>query len=463
MNLRNNRPITICIVAFALITFFQSSYLTSQTHGPDAAPGQGLWRMDPDYPIQYQVPEINQIESKLESVLDYLEKKSPIRWIDLDTKKPIESDNVGIEHPGLEYGLFSLISYQWGVTYAGMLQAAEITGDSRYLDYVKVRLETIEKITNHYLEIDLDKRPRRYLGKRLITPHNLDQCGAMTAALIKAKQAGIGQQLEELINPSMQFIRTQQKRLTDGTLARDRPLPDSLWLDDLYMSVPALAQMGKATGDQSYFDDACRQLIQMTDRMFVPELELYRHGWVKEMNPHPTFPWGRANGWTIMAATELLSVLPKQHSKYDIILSIYRQHIQGIVKYQGINGFWHQLLDRPETYAETSATAMFVFSIARGINEGWLDAAAFGPTTVLGWNALQTQIGKNGEVYGTCVGTGMGWDPAFYAYRPVSEHAAHGYGPVILAASEMIKLLETLADTVTYHDSAVHFGETPSW
>ena len=60
---------------------------------------------------------------------------------------------------------------------------------------------------------------------------------------------------------------------------------------------------------------------------------------------------------------------------------------------------------------------------------------------MLGWNAVSTKINEKGQVEGTCVGTGMGFDPAFYYHRPVSPFAAHGYGPTIFAASEIINLL----------------------
>ncbi len=95
----------------------------------------------------------------------------------------------------------------------------------------------------------------------------------------------------------MQFVSSTQFRLADGTLARNRPMPESLWLDDLYMSVPCLAQAGKLTGDRRYFDDAAKQILQFSERMFVKERGLFMHGWVQGMQPHPVFPWARANGW----------------------------------------------------------------------------------------------------------------------------------------------------------------------
>ncbi len=450
------RTLSLAVIMFNLP-------LSAQLRGPDAAPGLGLWRSQPDYETSYQVADVAEIQNTLERVTQYLESTSPIRWVDLDTGNPIPEGSLEVAHPGLEFGLFALISYEWGVTYAGMLRAAEVTGQSIYRDYVQRRFEAIERIAHHYLAMPEDQRPRRYLIRGLINPHNLDQCGSMTAALIKGQQAGVAQNLLPIIEPAISYIQQGEKRLEDGTFARDRPLPDSLWLDDLYMSVPALAQWAVLSADHAALDDACQQMLGMTQRMFEKSTGLYRHGWVKAMQPHPSFPWGRANGWTIMAMTELLSVLPEDHAQHARLLEIYRAHVQGIARHQGINGFWHQLMDRPETYEETSATAMFVFALARGINRGWLDPSAYGPVATLGWHAVSSAVDAEGAVQGTCVGTGMAWDPAFYAYRPVSPHAAHGYGPVLLAGAEMIAMMKEFGELASFHDSAVHFGETPNW
>ena len=114
-------------------------------------------------------------------------------------------------------------------------------------------------------------------------------------------------------------------------------------------------------------------------------------------------------------------------------------------------------MDKNDSYLETSATAIYAYCIARGINKGWLDAKAYGPMALLAWNAAATKVNAKGQVEGTCVGTGMGFDPAFYYYRPVNNYAAHGYGPVLLAGAEMYRLLENHP----YHinDSAVQFKQ----
>jgi rhamnogalacturonyl hydrolase YesR len=199
--------------------------------------------------------------------------------------------------------------------------------------------------------------------------------------------------------------------------------------------------MGKLTGEKKYYDDAVKQISLFSGRMFNKSLNVYMHGWVQEMNVHPEFRWARANGWALMAMAELLDVLPMDHPGRASVIEQFQAHAKGLAGFQTGQGFWHQLLDRPDSYLETSATAIYAYCFARGINKGWLDAKAYAPAALLAWNAVSTKVNDKGQVEGTCVGTGMAFDPAFYYYRPVNVFAAHGYGPVLLAGAEVINLL----------------------
>jgi rhamnogalacturonyl hydrolase YesR len=260
--------------------------------------------------------------------------------------------------------------------------------------------------------------------------------------MIKAKQNGLDANLDPLIDNFIKYISEKQFRLDDGTLARNRPQDNTIWLDDLFMSVPALAQMGAYTGEVKYFDDAVKQVKQFSERMFNEDKGLYMHGWVQAMEAHPEFHWARANGWAVMTLVELLEVLPEAHPGYADVLDQLQKHVKGLVKYQHGTGFWHQLIDRNDTYLETSATAIYAYSMARAINRGYIDALTYAPATLLAWNAVSTKVNEKGQVEGTCVGTGMGFDPAFYYYRPVNKFAAHGYGPVMLAGAEVLLMLQ---------------------
>jgi rhamnogalacturonyl hydrolase YesR len=336
-----------------------------------------------------------------------------------------------------------------------MLHAGQSTGDVRFDDYVRERMQFIAQVEPYFQRLeDGGLAETNNPLRSLLHPRALDDAGSMCAAMIQAQQAGLAN-LGPAIDRYADFISTRQYRLPDGTLARQRPMPNSLWLDDLYMSVPALAHMGQLTGDRKYYDDAVKQVLQFSSRMFDREKHLYLHGWVEGMSVHPAFYWGRANGWALLAMTELLDVLPSDHPGRAQVLALYREHIRGLAACQGPNGLWHQLLDRNDSYYETSASAIYAYCIARGIDRGWLDSLAYGPMVVLAWDGLASRVNQSGQVEGTCIGTGMAFDPAYYYSRPTSVLAAHGYGPVLLAGAEMIRLIQSHDITI---NGGVQFG-----
>lgn len=419
------------------------SGLFAQNKGNDVtAP---LHAMKVNYPVPYGAPTAPEVKKVLDRVYSYLDAVTPAQFIHARTGVVV-SDLSSIDTNTIfKPGDFRLTSYEWGVTYAGMMEVSAATGDTRYSNYTKSRLEFLANAMPSFKTL-LQKTPNRNNPLRqLLDPHALDDGGAMCAATIKLLRSGGAANLRPMIDNYMNFIANKEYRLPDGTLARNRPQKNTLWLDDLYMGVPALAQMGKLTGDAKYYDDAVNQVLQFSQRMFNKEKSVYMHGWVEAMDVHPQFHWGRANGWAFLAMTELLDVLPENHAGRSAVLEQYKALAKGLVSYQSDKGFWHQLLDRNESYLETSATAIYTYCLARGINKGWLDAMAYGPATLLAWNAVTTKVNDKGQVEGTCVGTGMAFDPSFYYYRPVNVYAAHGYGPVLLAGAEVINLLKSFS------------------
>ncbi len=412
-----------------------------------------LHAMQPDYEIPYGAPEPDDVIKVLDRIFAYLDGATPAKMIDSLTGKEIEVFSQLDENSWFKPGDFRLNSYEWGVTYAGMLLAGEVTGDLKYTDYTVKRLDFLAHVSTRYRLLAAQSPGMMTPVESILNPHALDDAGAMCAAMIKTLRAGLSNELQPMIDNYIDFISNKEFRLDDGTLARNRPLQNTIWLDDLFMSVPALAQMGKLTGDRKYYDDAAKQVLQFTERMFNYEKNLYMHGWVQDMKPHPQFHWARANGWAILATVELLDVLPDDHPARELLLKMLRAHIKGLAACQSGKGFWHQLLDRTDTYLETSATAIYTYCIARAINKGYIGAKAYGPAVMLGWNAVSTKVNDKGQVEGTCVGTGMAFDPAFYCYRPVSVYAAHGYGPVLMAGAEVLSLLKNFRAEI--NDSAL--------
>lgn len=415
-----------------------------------------LHRMRPNYPVPYEAPTTEAVLEVLRRVHAYLEKETPSGLVDFATRQPVADIAAAKARLVPAPAAFRLVSYEWGVTYSGMLLAAETTGDPRFKEYTAKRMKLIADWVGHVPSRTNDEGRTAEMIRSILEPRALDDAGSMCAAMIKSSRAGAAPDLRPHVDRYIDYITTKEFRLKDGTLARNRPQANTIWLDDLYMSIPALAQMGALTGERRYFDDAVKQVLQFSERMFHKDKGLYIHGWVQEMDPHPAFYWARANGWALMAMSELLDVLPEDHPGRPAVLQQFRAHVQGLALRQSGSGFWHQLLDRTDSYLETSATAIYAYCIAHGIHKGWLEPLAHGPMAILAWNAVSTKVNAQGQVEGTCVGTGMGFEPAFYYHRPTHVAAAHGYGPVLLAGAEITRLLKDHRASV--NDSALQLN-----
>jgi rhamnogalacturonyl hydrolase YesR len=439
------------------------------TAGP--APGEGPYRnrdnknrrdlSEGTYPIPYQSPTLEEIAEVLERVRGYLEEAAPTRVLDGRTGAEITDFSVPNPDARIPDGsgeAFYPLDYTMGVTHSGMLLATEVTGDPRFADFTRRQLQFIADRLPYFRAVVAKgtKAGKETFGA-IIETGSLDDSGSMCAALVKARRARVGPDLQGVIDHWSDYIAHRQFRLPDGTLARRRPQPESLWADDLYMSVPALAQMGALTGDRAWFDDAVKQVLQFHGYLWDPQIGLYAHGRHMNQPLNPEFYWARANGWAMLASVELLDVLPADHPGRTRVLEALRAHIRSVAKLQSGSGLWHQMLDRPDSYLETSASAIFVYSIARAINRGWIVPVSYGSVAQAGWAGITTRVNAKGQIEGSCVGTTLASDHVYYYNRPVSVYATHGYGPVLLAGAEMIRLLQNPAIDVQYKLRTYHY------
>jgi len=234
-------------------------------------------------------------------------------------------------------------------------------------------------------------------------------------------------------------------KFPDGTLARNSPRKMTLWADDLYMSVPYLARMGKLTGDHKYFDFAIRQVENFNRYIYDSTTGLYFHSFFNDENMNGVARWGRCNGWVALAQAELLDNLPTNHPKRPELIRLLLRQIVGFSRYQDTSGLWHQVLDKPESYLESSVSAMYVYTVAKAVNEGWIDKR-FITIAQRGWDALAKKITDDGEVPDICIGTSVEEDISYYFNRPKELNDTHGLGAFLMAGAEMIKAKDKLVD-----------------
>ena len=239
------------------------------------------------------------------------------------------------------------------------------------------------------------------------------------------------------------YIQTKEQKYLDlGKFFADRqwenPTPEGLtsesrfWIDDMFMITALQVQAYRATGDAKYIDRAALEMDAYLAKLQQPN-GLFYHA------PDVPFFWGRGNGWVAAGMTELLRSLPENHPRRARIMGSYRAMMKSLLKFQGKDGMWRQLIDHREAWPETSSTAMFTFAMITGVKNGWLDRKTYGRAARKGWLGLVGYLDANSDVRNVCEGTGKKNDLNYYLQRARITGDLHGQAPILWAASALLR------------------------
>lgn len=338
--------------------------------------------------------------------------------------------------------------YPWGLTLLGLLRMSEATGDKELSAYVVRHNEIVGRYYQHLRGVETSfgeaqaEEVRALIQaspiRRAMRIRSLDIAGIMSAQLLESylrHGASPTPEQSDLLQRTTDWVVSGQSRLPDGTFWRPET-NQTLWTDDVFMSCSLLTRWFERTGDRRHADDAARQVLGMAERQQDADGLWFHANFIAEKQV-PPFKWGRANGWALMATAEVLSVLPADHELRPRVLAVFHRQVDGLRRVQGASGLWRQVLDRPELWEEMSATGMFAFSIARAVRRGWLPPADL-VLAERAFTGMTPNVAETGEVAGTCEGTLIGRELAYYADRKRPVDDWHAPGPVLLAGSELL-------------------------
>ncbi|MEM1128748.1 MAG: DUF4861 family protein, partial [Bacteroidota bacterium] len=195
-----------------------------------------------------------------------------------------------------------------------------------------------------------------------------------------------------------------------------------------------------AAGTSAYLEEVIDQTLAMDRYLRDPASNVYHHGYFASTGEPSSSRWGRANGWTMLAKTQFLQVIPPSNPRYDEVLAVFQRHAAGLLALQAADGRWHQVLDNPDTFLETTATAAFTYAFATGIAQGWLPADDYREAVELGWAAIARQVRPDGTVDGIVPGTPIYFNDDQYQNRGPRVHDPRGLGAVLYAASAVHQL-----------------------
>ena len=370
----------------------------------------------------------------LRRVADHVLAQTTRRLIDRGTGETFTDSTALAPKPEISIeSKFNAWFYQTWLLADGMRRTALALDDTKYRDYGEQNLEFIFRHMDYFQRQHAAKMKAAPVGDGVLSPigfyfsiGSLWQTGL--APLVRERHAATKEaRYDPFLGRVRKFIASNT-RFDDGLLYRKGK---GAMTDDPYMTVPFLVR-------EQRFDEAAQQVLGTHTRLFDREAGLLRHLWdVKTEQPAGHF-WGRGNGWMVLAHVELLSARPADHPRRAEALAAFREHMSGLRRHQDPRGGWHQVLDHPASWIETSATGMLTYGIARGVNEGWLDAS-FAETARRGWKALQTKVTSDGDLTDVCGSTDTG-DLAYYMKRPRLQGDLHGFGSYLLAGAEIVRM-----------------------
>lgn len=315
-----------------------------------------------------------------------------------------------------------------GALYSGMVEWASIAGNDSYYEWLKGISEKLNWTyyihTNPLRKYHADdycvgqtyiELYRKYKDKRMIKPMRdyLD-------LIIKEPAKG-----------DLKFVNTKEYWATQRWS----------WCDALFMGPTVWAKMGNVTGKKKYFNFMYEEYKVSTDYLYDKEEHLYfrdsNYFTRKEANGTKVF-WGRGNGWVFAGLPVIIRELPAKYEHMDYFVTIYKDMAAKILSLQSADGFWHASLLDPASYPnpEMSATAFFVYGLAWGINNGYLDKATYLPAVVKGWKSMVTSVWPDGKVGFI---QPIGADPKSVT-KEMTE--VYGVGGFLMAGTEITRLID---------------------
>jgi len=333
--------------------------------------------------------------------------------------------------------------YVTGTVLKGFEELWKETGEERYFSYIKFTVDSVVSPGG----VIADYRPSEF---------NIDEVREGTVLLFLAQETGDAR-YEAAAGQLRQQLR-EHPRTHSGGFWHKQHYPWQMWLDGLYMGGPFYAQYAALHADSAAVNDVVHQFTLIEKKARDPRTGLLYHGWDESLQQSWANPatgcsanfWGRGLGWYAMALVDVLDYLPAGHAGRDSLISILNRLAPAIAGVQDpVSGVWWQVLDqggREGNYLESSASAMFVYAIAKGVRLGYIDSSWITVAEKGFKGMVDTFVRINADstvsLTNVCTTAGLGYgrDGSYNYYvhqAQVGEDDGKGLGPFILASVEM--------------------------
>lgn len=214
----------------------------------------------------------------------------------------------------------------------------------------------------------------------------------------------------ELCKEWVTYVMEEMPRTDEGGLQHvvTRNLNEGqLWDDTLYMTVLFVARMGVLLHEDKYFQESIRQFLVHLKYLTDVKTGLFFHGWTFIGHHHYAQAlWARGNSWYTAGLVDYLDITPLPAGVREFLITSLERQVRTLATLQHESGLWHTLLDKPDSYLETSASSAFAYGILKAVRRGFLDESY----RAVGLKALEGvlhKIDEDGIVHGVSYGTGL--------------------------------------------------------
>jgi unsaturated rhamnogalacturonyl hydrolase len=294
--------------------------------------------------------------------------------------------------------------------------------------------------------------------------YSIDQI-RMASVLLTLYRKGKDEKYKRVMDSIYNQLKTYP-RTPSGNFWHKENYPNQVWLDGLFMGQPFYVEYIRDFETVKDYSDTLKQFENARRNIFDEKKKLYLHAidesrqmfWCDKTTGLSPNVWGRAVGWLVMALVDVLEILENENVSTDILTSMLRETIDGMLPHQDKSGLWFQVVDmesNPENYLETSGTSMLAYAILKGVRKGYLaaDYQQYGKKAFDGVVAKYLRESE-GEMLlgGICKSAGLGKHPdtgvirdgsfRYYVFgEEIVENNGHGVAPFLMAYNEM-KLLK---------------------
>jgi rhamnogalacturonyl hydrolase YesR len=214
-------------------------------------------------------------------------------------------------------------------------------------------------------------------------------------------------------------------------------------VDQVQEYASRMAKVGCLTGDGALFKEAASQIRLMRVALRDTNTGLWSHarGFVDSASSLTETKWGRGQAWALRGLIEALTYLPAGSPEASQVKEILEEFSRTLIRYQDSDGFWRQVVDRPDSYQETSATGLISYYFSRAVNQGLLPEDPYGGSARKAYEAIATRsISSEGDVLGGCKSTPPLPSTRDYMERAAPANDGHAIAAAIFAAVGQILL-----------------------